>query len=232
MRQQAFRLIAMVLSVLLAVAAPARASSIGLADVVQVVVDGHHERAHTELSLRTTWQGGALFVSHDATQKGVQGGGGVGTIASSGKEGTATVTTVAVPSQGGPNIETIDLGEITGTVCDCGEIIIPPVGGGFPMWPLFALAAIPFFFLRGGKDGALFIPGPIPVPPTQTPTQMTPTPIPQPIPEPATLLLLGSGLLALGTEGRRRRRRRKDGVAINVGINDVKDATVAEEVRS
>ena len=38
---------------------------------------------------------------------------------------------------------------VEGTICDCGEILIP---GGFPKWPLLFLAAIPLFFIDTGDD--------------------------------------------------------------------------------
>ena len=37
-------------------------------------------------------------------------------------------------------------GEVDGTICDCGEILI--AGGGFPKWPLLFLAAVPIAFRR------------------------------------------------------------------------------------
>ncbi|HEY1403950.1 MAG TPA: PEP-CTERM sorting domain-containing protein [Pyrinomonadaceae bacterium] len=108
-----------------------------------------------------------------------------------------TGTTVAVQQPGSVQVETIELGDIQGTICDCGEIALPP-GGGFPKLPLLALAGIPLLFLGGGGDD---IP-PIDVFPTPTP------PPPPQVPEPATLLLLGSGLAALGAGARRRRAAR------------------------
>ncbi|MDQ3648786.1 MAG: PEP-CTERM sorting domain-containing protein [Acidobacteriota bacterium] len=116
----------------------------------------------------------------------------------------------------GPTVETVDLGDVTGTVCDCGEILLPPVGGGFPKWPLLALAAVPLVFLKrgGGRTiDRIDIPQssvePLVPPPSNVPV-VPPPPLPpvivQPIPEPATLTLLGSSLIALGSVIRRRRR--------------------------
>lgn len=107
-----------------------------------------------------------------------------------------TGTEVAPPQTGQQtNVETIELGEIQGTICDCGDILIP--GGGFPKWPLLALGAIPLFFINNDCEQ-----GPC--------LDFTPTPTPTPqIPEPATIFLLGTGLLAAGAGARRRRSARQ-----------------------
>lgn len=93
--------------------------------------------------------------------------------------------------------------DVEGTICDCGEILVP---GGVPKWPLIFLGAIPFFFIHG-DDGT----PPPPTPPnnistpTPTPTPApTVTPTPTPVPEPASLLLFGTGIVAAGTFLRRR----------------------------
>jgi hypothetical protein len=126
------------------------------------------------------------------------------TPAGAGDTSNITGTTVAVQDPGAVQVETIELGDIQGTICDCGEIPGLP-GGGFPKLPLLALAGIPLLFLGGGEDTPPneFFPNPTPTPPPQTP-----------IPEPATLLLLGSGLAALGARTRRRR------AALAVARND------------
>ncbi|HEU4435118.1 MAG TPA: hypothetical protein VFR51_17155, partial [Pyrinomonadaceae bacterium] len=83
-------------------------------------------------------------------------------------------------------------GEVDGTICDCGEILI--AGGGFPKWPLLFLAAVPIAFIPDCDDCEQNEPTPTPTP---TPPS-TPTPTPTPTPEPASLLLFGSGLVAAG----------------------------------
>ena len=84
-------------------------------------------------------------------------------------------------------------------ICDCGDVMIPIAGGGFPKWPLLFLAGIPFFFIKGGEDVLPPLPGPSPTP-TLTVTTQT-----QPTPEPASLLLLLTGVCALGFRLRRSR---------------------------
>ena len=106
--------------------------------------------------------------------------------------------TGVAPQDQQTTVETIELGEVDGTLCDCGDIVIP--GGGFPLWPLLGFAGIPLFFIPGDDTP---IDSPTPPPPTPGP----PTPPPPEIPEPATLLLFGSGLAALGAGARRRRAR-------------------------
>jgi hypothetical protein len=110
------------------------------------------------------------------------------------------------PQQPQVGVEVVGDAIVEGTVCDCGEILIP---GGLPKWPLIFLAAIPLFFVRDCEDCDTII----------TPTCLTcdsiviPTPSPTPpnstTPEPATLFLFGSGLLAFGAGFRRRYSRSK-----------------------
>jgi len=93
-------------------------------------------------------------------------------------------------------------GEVDGTICDCGEILI---AGGFPKWPLLFLAAVPIAFIPDCDDCEQSEPTPTPTP---TPPS-TPTPTPTPTPEPASLLLFGSGLVAAGAGLRHRYKKAK-----------------------
>jgi len=95
----------------------------------------------------------------------------------------------------GSQVQTVDFGDVTGTVCDCGEIA--PAGeaaaaakGGFPKFPLLALAVLPGIACCGGSSQ------PPPTPPNTPET---------PVPEPLTLATLAAGLSALA--GLRSRRR-------------------------
>ena len=94
-------------------------------------------------------------------------------------------------------------GEVEGTICDCGEILI--AGGGFPKWPLLFLAAVPLAFIDIEED-CIDCEQSTPTP-TPTPNP-SPTP-PTPTPEPASLLIFGTGLLAVGAGLRRRYTRSK-----------------------
>lgn len=93
---------------------------------------------------------------------------------------------------GGATVET--------AICDCADLIVPVVGGGFPKWPLIFLAGIPLIFLKGGEDQLPPIVTPTPAPPSPTPTQTT-------IPEPTSLVLLLTGIGAVGMRLRRSRKR-------------------------
>lgn len=97
-------------------------------------------------------------------------------------------------------VEVIEEAEVEGTICDCGEILIP--GGAFPKWPLLFLAAVPLVFINHCDDCEDTPDS------TPTPTPPPPTPTPTPTPEPASLLLFGTGLVAVGAGLRRRRRNR------------------------
>jgi hypothetical protein len=97
-------------------------------------------------------------------------------------------------------VEIVEEAEVEGTICDCGEILIPD--GAFPKWPLLFLAAVPLVFINDCDDCAQTPDS------TPTPTPPPPTPTPTPTPEPATLLLFGTGLVAVGAGLRRRRRNR------------------------
>ena len=92
-------------------------------------------------------------------------------------------------------VDIIEEGEVDGTICDCGEILI--AGGGFPKWPFAFLAAVPLVFIDKNDD-CENCPTPTPTPPS------IPTPTPTPTPEPASLLLFGTGLLAFGAGLRHR----------------------------
>lgn len=206
MRSRAFRPIAAMLSVLLLTGVPVQAGPVAISEVIQVL--GSYQNP-PELRLRSLTQTASTPIS------GVKGSTVASGVKQSGADGPGTIvdTTVApantnsllagvaVNSNPQRGVEIIDQGDVEGTICDCGDILIPV--GGFPKWPLLFLAAIPFFFINGGDDETLtFTPTPPPGPTLLfTPT---PTPLETPIPEPASLLLFASGLAAFGFGLRRR----------------------------
>ncbi len=195
MRNRAFRPIATILSLLLAAAVPAQASPLAFADVVQVLGGGH--AGVQDLRLRTVSQSNSTQTANGNASDGASSSTTSGNASSLTAPGGVAV---ARQDSSGGNVETIQTGDISGTICDCGEIALPGGGGGFPKLALLGLAAIPLAFIHGGKDTPT-VENP-PVPPQPTPPQT-------PIPEPTTLLLFGSGLAALSASARRRHARSK-----------------------
>lgn len=143
-----------------------------------------------------------MLVSQDppgtkgATQQNGSGNEKQGPQTPSGDSLLSGITVASDAQQAG--IEIIEEGEVEGTICDCGEILI--AAAGFPKWPLVFLTAVPFIFIRNCETCDLT---PNPTPPS------IPTPTPVPTPEPGSLLLLGMGLLASGLGLRRRYERAK-----------------------
>ena len=199
MKHQAPRIVALMLSVLLAAAAPAQAGTIHFADVMQAAAEGRRG-PWADLRLRAIQQqggktaSGVLATTAQKTDAGTTPSGNAAGAPDGSTAGNTTISLIGqdpAPQQG--SVQTIDLGDITGTVCDCGELPIIDTPGGFPLWPLLGLG-IPLLFINRDNQP----PGDIPPGPDSTPP-------PGVIPEPATLLLFGSGLLALGAGARRRR---------------------------
>jgi hypothetical protein len=192
------------LGVMLAAAPATLAGTITYGEMVRTAGAGGQLRTATEVRLRlaaqsvTTAQAGSTQSGATSSQEQQASGQQPAT-----PNGTTNVSAPATSdptiSQSGGKVETVDLGDVTGTVCDCGEIPRPPLPkGGFPWW---TLAGIPLICVSGicagGENTPPNTPNPTPTPPT------TPTP------EPISLFLFGSGLLAVGAGARRRYGRKQ-----------------------
>jgi hypothetical protein len=205
MRHQAISKIALMLSVLFIGAASAQASPVRYGDIIAMAtVAGQSGRPSVDLRMRPSGQQTAGSAQQTASTKGApaqeqkqSNAPDVATTSAPATSNSASLTdTEVAPQQPAQqtNVETVNLGEVQGTICDCGAIRIP---GGFPKWPLLALGGIPFLFINHGCD--------------TTPCEEVfppPTPTPPGVPEPATIFLLGTGLAALGARARRAYSRR------------------------
>jgi hypothetical protein len=168
-------------------ATPAQAGPVAFSEVVHVMGNVRSGGQSQELRLRSISQEGSTPVNGALISASKTSADASTETAS---EPTSLISTTPGMQEGQEgSIEVVQEGDVTGTVCDCGEIFIP--GGGFPKW--LALGGIPLVCVL--VDCA-----PDDNPPCEGPECEPP---PQ-IPEPATIFLLGSGLAALGAKARRR----------------------------
>jgi hypothetical protein len=183
MRSRALSISAAILSICLT-GIPTHAAPVAITQVVQVL--GSYNQS-PQIELRNFSQ----------KNLSVQGPGDQKNGSKGGKTTDSLISGVTVKSDGPVTVDVIDQGDVEGTICDCGELLL--AGGGFPKWPFLFLGAIPLFFIH--SDDTPNTPTPTPTPP---PPSVTPTP-PTAVPEPASLILLATGLAGAGSVLRRKR---------------------------
>jgi hypothetical protein len=195
---QSARRLGATLCIFLLTAVPALAEPVRINQVVQTLTSS---RGTADLTLNTLVSQDPVTKAstpqtgprNETTSTGSQGQGGAKT--------DSLLSGVTVASQGQQlGVEIVEEGEVEGTICDCGELLV--AGAAFPKWPLLFLAAVPFVFINDCET--------CDETPSSTPTPTPPsTPTPIPTPEPASLLLFGTGLLAAGAGLRRRYAKSK-----------------------
>jgi hypothetical protein len=174
MRFKGPRQTALAVAALLAATAPAaRTGKITLAEL-QAAGASAQLRPASELRLRVAPQSGGVAIAQgvQGQQSGSGGSGGTQPQQAGGPVGSRVAAGPApdgsLSGTGGQIIETVDFGDVTGTVCDCGEIpvaALPKVAGAFPWW---AFAGIPLVCVSGicfDTDDET-TPNPTPTPPT------------------------------------------------------------------
>lgn len=207
------RKFAVALFALLLTAVPALADEVRINQVVQTLTNS---QARHELKLNTLAQDPVAPGTKGSTQPNGSTNGAQGQKPNQGEGDGASGVTIS--SEGAKlGVDIIEEGEVEGTICDCGEILV--AGGAFPKWPFLFLGAVPLVFINTCDDCDTPQSNPTPTPtPTPTPPS-SPTPTPTPptseVPEPASLLLFGTGLAAAGAGLRRRYARARMAKQIN-----------------
>ena len=194
------RILVIALSVFFLTAVPALADTVQINQVVQTL-----SSSKSTLDLKLNSLAGQDPVSSGTKGSTQQSGPRTDSQASaqSGtKAGESIISNVTVTSEGQQiGVEIVEEGEVEGTICDCGEILV--AGAAFPKWSFLFLGAVPLVFISDCDD--------CDEPPRQESPTPTPTPnsTPTPTPEPASLLIFGTGLAVAGAGLRRRYAKSK-----------------------
>jgi hypothetical protein len=197
MRNRAISPVATILSVLVLafVASPAQAGPVAYSDVVHVVGNLRSGGQSQELRLRSISQDSGTPVNGALVSASKAAAADASSAVSTSEASSLISTSIGLQEGQQGSVEVIQEGDVTGTVCDCGEFIIP--GGGFPKWLLLGGVPLVCVLVDCNPDE----------PPPPICEEDNPECNPPEIPEPATIFLLGSGLAALGAKARRRYTR-------------------------
>src|SRR5215211_6790169 len=135
------RLIAVTLSLFFLTAVPALADPVTSKHVVQTLSSS---QGTLDLRLNTLVAQDPVTTKTGTQQNGPRAEGSQ----QGGPKTESIVSGVAITSEGQQlGVDYIEEGEVDGTICDCGEIPLPPIEG-FPKWPFLFLAAVPLVFIN------------------------------------------------------------------------------------